>query len=243
MNKRNLLASDVELMKTALRRSGQNLPFYESIDSYQKEFQRTTASALRECKSLLSIDQVSDEEYQLFSSLIVRRYPALKPTMSNLPEEQIGYGEFDREASLAGLTAIFIDPQGNFKTAIAIRKVLPSIRSLDSDVDLEFGCKLASLYHELAHVHDLENGINFNADGTVSDVRKIEIFAHCKTLERLDSMCMGALYDYYYSAIEKYRDLSDYRGEIAREVLSNHPKRLVKTWRNSNSSLPSDSNQ
>jgi hypothetical protein len=75
----------------------------------------------------------------------------------------------------------FKDEQGNLRTIIFIRKSIGS----QSNPLVKYALKIVALLHEIGHVKDWEQGINFNAEENKRSIIDVEVFAHKYALNAL----------------------------------------------------------
>ena len=147
-------------IKMILRGRGCALPFHDFLDSYSDEFQRIAAAAKSEHPSLIGIHEVdehtyaeSDKNWSEFGCGDLQQI--IFDMDRNLPD----YGTGSPTANLCGSMYAFLDSEQNVRSVILIRQ---AVKGTLRHRELKYVLKLASLLHEIGHVQDLEQGLNFD---------------------------------------------------------------------------------
>ncbi|MGN6545457.1 MAG: hypothetical protein ACTHK7_10455 [Aureliella sp.] len=215
-----------ERKKASLRAEGCHLPFYEAIDSFEEEFHRLAKAAAKDHPSLVAVREVPEHQVRSVDWLKAT-YPDFTSADMQVPESAAGYGEHDGTATaFDGKASFYWDANGELRSVVLIQRDLRCSGSRD----FHYGLKIATLFHELGHVHDAENRLHLKLDGSEADIVAIEVYAHCNALARLADHCMPEIYEIYYGTLASGEQLPGYAGEIVRTVLSRHPKQKVRTW-------------
>ena len=187
-------------IKALLRIRGRNPQFLDYIDSYAEEFNRVTALAAADHPTLLGVHEVSDEIFsspeQHWAELGCGGFSQIFFTIG---DEFADYGKGEMDANLAGATIAFHDPSGSIRTAILIKKNIPTSVQ---HADLKYALKVASLCHEIGHVDDIERNLNFKVDSLTLDIIKAESYAHLFALEMLAQRNLQKSYEMLADALK-----------------------------------------
>lgn len=205
-------------IKSILRNRGCDLPFYDYLDSYREEFERTARQAISEHDSLMGVYEVDDAVYSnperdwgQFG------HGELEQIYFDIGEEFADYGKsLGKQANLCGCMSVFLDSEGEVKTLILIRRSVPGT-SVSSDQKYAF--KIAALLHEIGHVTDVENAINFEIDCRRFDVVEAEVYANLYCLDRLAERSLVVSYSMLHDALQDAANRSGYMASIGAEVI------------------------
>lgn len=218
-------------VKKLLRTWGCNLPFYDYLDSYVEEFEQISKMARQRYPTLRAIHEAEDSTY--FSKDWSKNgYGGLKLLPINFDEQYKGdYGLSRNDANLCGCTAIFHDVEGRLSTGIMIRQAVKGLLHQE----LKYGTKIVALLHEIGHVHDIENGINFCIEGDAinADIIEAEVFANLYALEKLAERQLRQSYLLTVDAIQTHAKETGYLAEVCRRVLDRLPSHNLVDWQES----------
>lgn len=214
------LATAGPYLKRVLRRRGVILPFYEFYDSYADEYAKVVAQAQREFPSLLGVFEVPDDVY--YSTDKSHHPPGLEHIVWTCPGDANGYGlARDGDSNVNGFVDAFHSSTGELKTRIILRQSVPNTKP-----HREFKCafKLMALLHEMGHVHDIENRLNFDHTTRQCDMIEAEVYAQLYSFERMAHSNYRTCFEMLTDALNKYVNDTDYRGQVARLTLERMPK-------------------
>jgi hypothetical protein len=215
------------MVKEILHANGCDLPFYDFLDSYAEEFERTITEAKRTCPSLAGVHEVEDSVYRRpdWSAL---GHGDLQP-MKLKTDDEIGdytsHSGFGK-ANLCGLMTMFRDPSGALKTVVFVRKTLKDFEHKEN----KYAMKIIALHHEIGHVHDIEHGLNFDLQNGRVNVLDAEVYANRYALDQLADRQLVQGYAMLADALRKASTQADFLGEVARKVLQDLPEHKLVAW-------------
>lgn len=140
--------------KTVLRHRGCNLRFYDHLDSYADEFSKSVQDAMSDYPSLLGVHEVSDKVF-FEEDLGSLGYSHLIKAELTIGEEN--YNSKNRDAVFCGAVFPLRDGDGRLRHVILIRQ---SVNVPVEHRETKYQIKLASLWHEVGHLHDFAHEIN-----------------------------------------------------------------------------------
>lgn len=216
-------------MKRLLRAWGCDLPFYDFLDSYAEKFQQLGNEALAKHRSLRAINEVDDATYRSrdWSKL---GYGDLRQARIHIDDKYDGdYGLFEKNANLCGAAAIFHDAEGRLITGVIIRQ---TVKGWLEHREFKYVTKNVALLHEIGHVHDIENGINFHVEGddVRVDIIEAEVFANLFALEKLAEAHLRQSYVMMVDALQKHTKKPGFISEVCKLVLERLPQRQLVDW-------------
>jgi len=221
------LRAKAPYIKIIVRGRGCVLPFYDCLDSYSDEFHRIATAAKAEHPSLIGIHEVDDDTFaepeKHWSEL---GYGDLQQVFFHVGDNVPNYGAGSLDANLCGAMTAFLTPNQDVRSVILIRQIVKGIKHRE----LKYGLKIASLFHEIGHVQDLEQGRNFDVPGRRFQVIEAELFAHLYALEQ---MARRNLYQSFNMLAGGLRDAipkGGYGGEVAKKVLERLPAYRLRDW-------------
>lgn len=215
-------------IKAHLRKRGLNLPFYDYLDSYPAEFKRIAEYAKATYPSLLAVHEVEPE---IFSNL-EGHWDALgcgnlKQVFFTIDESVADYGRRNLDANLNGATIAFLDEEGKTRTVICINKVA---KCSFVHEHWQYALKIAGLCHEIGHVHDLENGTNFNVATRTLNVIEAEAFAHLFALELMAKRNLQQSFNMLADALRDAVGAGGYLGQVGTAVMERMPEYKFVDW-------------
>jgi hypothetical protein len=211
--------------KAFLRSKGCDLRFYDYLDSYSDEFQRIVVEARNAYRSLLNVHELDDAAFRDtdWSSL---GYGDLKQIVFHTDDEIGDYAEFNPDANLSGYTCAFHDAARRLRTVILIRR---TVRGFEHK-EFKYACKIPALLHELGHVHDIENGTNFDVQAKTVNLAEAEAFANLYALEKLAERHLVQSYRMLADALRAATTTEGHFAEVARRVISRLPNYKLALW-------------
>jgi hypothetical protein len=216
-------------MKAALRAKGCVLPFYDTLDSYEAEFKKLVVWAKGSFRSLHEVFEVSptdlDDEGDWGRLGLPADWTQIRFDFDH--ELASSYIARDTEANLRGVTTGFHDTTGGFHTIIQVIKN-PACRW--EHKEYRYILKLPVLLHEIGHVKDYENKVNFDRDTKRADLIEGEVFAHIFALDECFRRAYYMSGSMYLDSLTTYKDATDYRGEVTRRVLARFQKPVYRQW-------------
>ena len=212
-------------VKAALRAKGCDLPFYDFLDSYADEFARTVDEAKRQHPTLVAVHEVERVQFREidWSALGYANYQQI---IFETDDDVGDYGSDDPAANLSGKAAAFRDRNNELRTVIVLRRRIE--RNMPRD--MQYALKVAALLHEIGHVHDIENRINFDVDARRANVLEGEVFANLFCLDKLASRQLLQSYAMVANALREASVRNDFLGEVARRVLQRLPDHRLVDW-------------
>lgn len=218
-----------EKVKPFLRLAGCDLPFFELLDSYESLYRRIEDEARKSFDTLVGIHEV--DRYQYLKTNWERLgYGGWEQLTFIIDDEFASYGKAmgsKDPANIVGSCTYFKHPDGGFRTVVLVQH--PKLKTVYAR-DTKYGFKLATLFHELGHVLDAEQGLNLCPVEKRFDLVHGEIFANCYALERLAENHLRLIYDIMYEALEEMAGCDDFRGRIGQGVIEQHPRRKIVDW-------------
>lgn len=216
-------------MKERLRRLGCTLTFFDFLDSYAEEFKKIVDWGKERFPSLGGVYEVDDKT--LDDNLNWRAFaePNGWTYVTIEVDDATGasYTAPDMSANMRGSTTVFRDPGGNLKTVVQVGKN-PKFELVHPEH--KYAMKIATLLHEFGHVDDIEKKINLDYDRRTGDIIEAEVYANLFALEICYQRGYFATADTIVSTYTKYKDLNEYRGEVARRLLERFKPPVVKRW-------------
>jgi hypothetical protein len=215
-------------LKAVLKGRGCILPFYDFLDSYADEFQRIGASAMKSHWSLLGIHEVEHELFAASDQNWPRLgYADLDQIVFDLGDAAPGYGEKGIDATLAGSMTAFFDANRTVRSVILIRQ---TVKTRAQHREMKYAFKIASLLHEIGHVHDLEQGLNFDVNSKRLDVIEAEVFANLFALQQMAKRSLFQSYFLLESALRDAIPIGGYIAEVAKRVFERLPRYELTDW-------------
>ncbi|HEX4793457.1 MAG TPA: hypothetical protein VH370_06675 [Humisphaera sp.] len=215
-------------VKSILRSRGINLAFHDFYDSYAAEFAKLVAEAKREHSSLIDAVLLEDTDY--FS----RRYSKFAPGMQQIHwridagrqdyAEHATPGASARDPALiAGVTNAFYATDGRLKIFIGLRRSVPA--AIHTEEKSVF--RIVALLHEIGHMLDMEQQINFNHPNRTCNIIEAEIFAHLHALKIMAERSYHQCFELLVDALRRSAsdpNCPDYLREVSRLTLDRMPK-------------------
>lgn len=216
-------------MKRRLRRWGCDLAFYDYLDSYTEKFEQIAKDALKTYPSLRKVHEVDEPIFQSknWAKLGYGNWRQVQVHFEDKYEND--YGGAATHENLCGCAAIFYDERGNLRTGIMIRR---TVKNWMQHREYKYIAKIVALLHELGHVHDIENSINFkiNGDRAEVDIIEAEVFANLFALDRLAEQHLRISYRTLLDAFRQHMKKAGYLGEVCQRVLERHTERDLVDW-------------
>lgn len=215
------------VLKTHLRKVGCDLPFYDFLDSYTDEFNRTVATAKAMFPSLVGVYEVDENEYQ---NTEWAKYGVgdCEYVLFDLDDRFSDYGKNKNPlANVRGSASFFIDRDNALRSVILIPR---NPKSSFQHKEYKYVLKIGTLCHELGHIHDAENKINLDPHARRFDLIAGEAYANCYALERLAERHLVYTYNMLYDGMVSFVAAGGYEAEIGQTVLEKHEKRQFKIW-------------
>ncbi len=212
-------------MKARLRRIGCDLPFYDFLDSYDREFHRIASESIESIPTLLDIQEIDQEGRD--DSARPYEFHGYKQVFFELDGRFAQYVEKNPKANVRGSAMFLLNDSGECGTVIRVPR---NIKCSFRHPELKYSIKIGALFHEIGHAWDVENRLNIDPGSGRFDVVKAEAFAHCYALERLAEGSFVKMYDTYLCSMRSQSKAAGYVGEIAKLVLEQHTERSLVDW-------------
>lgn len=215
-------------IKQILRARGHSFPFYDYLDSYSEVFHQVAERAVEDHPTLLGVHELdANQEGEGFWESL--GYENLTQIFYKIDDSLTDYGKLagKGKATLDGGMTSFRDGEGDLRCIITIAKNPPS--SVHTK-ELKYRLKLASLFHEIGHVIDLEAGINFNQEDVSMDVIEAEIYAHLHSFQQLASWNMQIAFDTMREGLRDAIPKGGYLAKVATLVLERLPEYGLVDW-------------
>lgn len=215
-------------MKRLLQQNGCELPFYDFLDSYEEEFQRIADAARAEHASLLGIHEVDDQMYSNrerdWSKL---GYTDFEQIFWDIKEDVPDYGRKGTDKNMCGFMSALLDADRNVRSVILIRR---TVKMSLQHREYKYALKIASLLHEVGHVHDLEQGLNFDFPTKSLSLIEAEVFAHLYCLDHLARRNLLQSFQMVKGGLEDAIPKGGYLSEVAQKVLERMPSYQLTDW-------------
>jgi hypothetical protein len=218
------IRASARFWKAYMRNRGCDLPFYDFLDSYEDEFNRITTEAMNTYPSLLGIHEVDEPVYRK------RDWSALgygHPIDLTWTNEVGDYDAYNSKANLCGVATIFEGEDGRYRTAIMIRR---AVKNKFEHKEFKYVTKIAALCHEIGHVHDIENEINFDLKARTADIIEAEVFANLFALKMMAERQLNMSYRQLFDAFPIAMRNGGYLAEVCRRVLERNPQHELVDW-------------
>jgi hypothetical protein len=215
-------------IKMIVRGRGCVLPFYDYLDSYSDEFQRIDAAARAEHPSLIGVHEVDEHTFaESEKNWLKLGYGNLQQVFFDMDRELSEYGKGSPNANLCGSMSAFLDSDQNVRSVILIRQ---TVKGTLQHRELKYALKLASLLHEVGHVHDLEQGLNFDVPAKRFRVIEAEVFAHLFALEQMAKRNLRQSFNMLIDGLRDAIPKGGYGSEVAKKVLDQLPEYQLIDW-------------
>lgn len=224
-----LLQKDGPRLKTLARARGYPFRFFDFLDSNEGVFKDLAGEALRTHPSLVSITELSFQDYQ---NQDIRKY-GIEPDWKhivfhdeNLTDET--HNDQGADANLNGFTKTFEEPDGTLRTVVHIAE---SVRCRFQHRDLKYHFKLIALLHELGHVKDIESQINFSISTRTVNTLSAEVHAHNYALKEANRLGLLMIAESLIDSLKNHVEGDGYRAEVARRVICDYQSPKATDWR------------
>ncbi len=215
-------------IKQILRARGHDLPFYYYLDSFESVFKQVADKAVEEHPTLLGVHETSanspDENF--WQPL---GYNDLTQIFYKIDDSFADYGKLagKGKATLEGGMTSFRNGDGELRSIITVAKNPPT-KTLNKD--MKYSLKLATLFHEIGHVIDLEEGINFNQDDVSLDVIEAEVYAHLHCFEQLAQWNMVMTFETLREGLRDAIPKGGYQAKVSTLVFERLPDYEMVDW-------------
>jgi hypothetical protein len=215
--------------KAALRTKGCVLPFYEILDSAEEEFHRIVTCAKSVHPSLHEVYEVEMDDLEDEVGWKRLGLPSDWSQVFYTCEDELAesYQAKDKSANLRGAATAFFDDRGGFHTII---QVIKNPKCDWEHKEYKYILKLPVLLHEIGHVKDYEEKINFNRDAKTADLIEGEVYANIFALTE----CFRRGYylggEMFLDSWAKYKNDTDCRGEMVRRLFQRFQKPTYTKW-------------
>jgi hypothetical protein len=215
-------------IKAILQRRGCILPFYDHLDSYADEFRRIADAAQAEYPSLLGVHEVDDAIFSDNEKNWPKLgYGDLQRIVFGIEDGVSDYDTVSADANLRGSMSAFLDPDGNLRSVILIQQ---SVKASVRHREYKYAMKIASLFHEIGHVQDLERGLNFDVPERRLQIVEAEVFAHLFALEQMAQRNLAESLDILVRGLRDAIPQGGYLSEVAKTVLERSPTYQLVKW-------------
>jgi hypothetical protein len=214
------------LLKPYLPKVGCDLPFYDFLDSYEEEFAKTVTAAMKNLPTLLGVHEVELSEFESTDWSLFGCDPKQQIVFS-VDDQFASYGKGNPKANVRGSAAYFLDGTSDFRSVVLIPR---NPKCTVEYKDLKYAIKIATLMHELGHIHDAEHRTNIDPIASRFDIIEAEAYANCAALDGLAERCMSNTYDSFYEAMEGLAASGGYEAEVGRLVLERHSRCQIPKW-------------
>ena len=205
----NRLQECRELAKVArpiLEEAGIHFKFFDHADSYVQKFRQIADDAIRDHASLLGVHLVGNEflDEPKWAEL---GYTDLIPLNIDA-NDTIGYGDVPRaidrnRINIRGTCNLFRGKNAEINTIILVPQYLGATKTLVHP-EQKASMRIGTLYHEIGHVNDVENEINFNFESNTYNVLEAEVYANIYLLEQLSNNDLWFTYSRFREIFEEH---------------------------------------
>lgn len=221
------IRSNVLEKKAALKAKGCFLPFYDFLDSYEDEFKKVVAWARTEFRSLHDVFELLPDEMDNDWKRLGLPGDWQQIFFKCDDEHAASYNDDDPNANLRGGAVGFLDFNNNLHTII---QVIKNPQFGKKHKEHKYAFKIPILFHEVGHVKDYEEKINFNHETKTADLIEAEVFAHLFALKECYQRAYYISGDSWLASLMKHKDHTDYRGEVVRRVIERFEKPAFMPW-------------
>ena len=217
-------------MKRDLRAKGCVLPFFEMMDSSEEEFHRVVEWAKSEFQTLHGVFEVDEAILDGSPDRHKLQVPeGWQQVIYQCEDEDLArsYKATDTPANIRGAATEFLDETGGVHTVI---EVIRNPSCSFEHKEHKYNFKLPALLHEIGHVKDYEQQINFNRATRHIDLVEAEVYANVYALEGCFRRAYFTSGEMYFEALVKHKDDSGYLGEVVRRVLQRFQMPTYRKW-------------
>lgn len=215
-------------MKAFLRSKGFDLPFFDCFDSYEDEFKKLVNWAKIEFPSLHNVYELSREEFEDNDWQKLGLPSDWEQVFFNIDDESAkSYLKKKTDATLEGCTVAFLDGAKNRRTII---KMLKNPQCKYEHKEYKYLWNLPVLLHEIGHVKDHHENINFKPNDEIVDIIEAEVFANLFALNECYRRSYFMSGDFCLESLTQYQEATDYRGEVVRRLLQRFQKPPFVSW-------------
>jgi hypothetical protein len=208
-------------MKMILRSRGFRLPFFDFLDSYEAEFAKLVDEYLASRPTLIGIYEVADEELESTDWERFGGAADWQQVFYNYDDDPTEtYGREGKRVNVKGSTVTLRDTNGGLHTMVRICR---NIKCAFQHKELKYAAKIPALLHEIGHVIDIEERINFDPEEETCRIIDAEVFANRYALEQCVQRGYRQSLVTWLDSWRGYVDAKDYRGEVARRSLDGAP--------------------
>lgn len=208
-------------MKAILRSRGCVLPFYDFLDSYEAEFNKLVAEFQMNHPSLFGILEVDGNELDTRDWERYGISSEWKQVFYTCEDDSTDtYGQGDKSANVNGHTITFKNPEGEIRTLVRLQR---QMKMRFQHKEFKYVFKIAALLHEIGHVIDIEQRINFDPITETARIIDAEVFANRYAFTECKKRGYRQSLSNFRASLESYIGGSDYRAEVAQKALDGSP--------------------
>lgn len=208
-------------IKMILESRGCQLSFFDFLDSYEAEFGKLVDEYLASRPTLIGIYETDDEGLKSTDWTRFGGAADWQQVFYNCYDDTTEtYGRNDNQADVLGGMVTLRDTNGSIHTMIRICR---NIKCAFRHKEFKYALKIPALLHEIGHVIDIEERINFNPEEETCRILDAEVFANHYAIEECVQRGYRQSFITWLDSWRGYVDAKDYRGEVARRTLDKAP--------------------
>ncbi len=217
-------------MKTILRSRGCQLSFFDFLDSYEAEFAKLVDEYLASRPTLVGIHEADDKESESTDWERFGGAADWQQVFYNCDDDATKtYGREDKRANVKGSTVTLRDTNGGIHTMVRICR---NMKCAFRHKEWKYGLKIPALLHEIGHVIDVEEQINFDRERETCRIIDAEVFANRYALDQCVQRGYRQSLVIWLDSWRAYVEAKDYRGEVARRTLDGAPSEAdILDWK------------
>ena len=204
-------------IKMILHSRGFQRAFLDFLDSYEAEFAKLVDEYLASRPTLIGIYETDDEGLKSIDWARFGGAADWQQVFYNCDDDTTEtYGREDKRANVQGSMVTLRDTNGGIHTMVRIYR---NMKCAFQHKEFKYALKIPALLHEIGHVIDVEERINFDPEKGTCRILDAEVFANNYTLEQCVQRGYRQSFKIWLDSWRGYVDAEDYRGEVARKTL------------------------
>lgn len=208
-------------IKKILHSRGLQFTFLDFLDSYEAEFSKLIDEYLASRPTLIGIYETDDEGFKSTDWARFGGAADWQQVFYNCDDDlQETYGREAKRTNAQGCLVTLRDSNGCIHTMVRIYR---DVKCAFQHKEFKYALKIPVLLHEIGHVIDVEERINFDPEKETCRILDAEVFANHYTLEQCVQRGYRQSFKLWLDLWREYVDVKDYRSKVARRTLDKAP--------------------